>query len=566
MSDIYAAKPWLKFFDKGVPASIYDYPHQCYAEAVREAFDRFPQRVALHYMGTEITYRDFDIFSNQFAHYLISRGCKPGDTVGVHLLNVPAAFISAIGVQKAGCVYTGVSILNTAEELDYQLNDSGAKVLVTFDFLFETVRKVVGKTQVKTVVVVSIADFLPWIKKTLGTLLKKIPTGEVTPLPGIEVVKFNDILKEMPKDFITIKVDSNAPCFMMYTGGTTGPPKGAVLTHRNVVSHLVQLSQWLGTDDMGKHIVASAFPLFHQAGNFLSLWSISMASSLVLMPNPRDLKSMVAAVKKYKPTVMINVPTIYLELMKLSEFRALDFSSIEFFVSGASPFPAESINEFERIVGKGKVMEVFGMTETTPIITANPRFGLKKVGSVGIPIMDTDVMLIDPETGNVVPQGEPGELVVRGPQVLGGGYHRQPDETAHAFRGGWFHTGDIATMDEDGFFYIVDRLKDMVSVSGFKVFTRQVDDVLMSHPDIDMAATIGIVDPDRPGSEIVASAIVLKPGVEKSEAVRQKITAFLKEKVAPYKVPKVITFMDALPMSAVGKVLKKDLRKIMGKG
>ena len=563
MEDIYSAKPWLKFYDDGVPATIDEYPEMSYAEAVHEAFETLPERVALYYMGRDITFREFDIFSSQFAHFLTENNCGAGDTVGAHLLNVPAAFISAIGIQKAGCVYSGVSILLTADELEYQLNDSEAKVLVTFDFQFETVEKVVHRTGVHTIIVVSIADFLPLLKKSLGKLFRKIPKGKVREIEGIKVIRFMDILRDMPGDLVNVKVKPEDPCFMMYTGGTTGPPKGAVLTHGNVVRHMEQMRTWVGSAEIGRHTIASAFPLFHQAGNFLSLWGISMGASTILIPNPRDLKFIISSMKKYRPTAMINVPTIYMELMKSPEFHALDFSGVEFFVSGASPFPLESIREFEKVVGEGKVMEVYGMTETTPLITANPREGLKKVGSVGIPMIDTDVKLVDPETGEVVPLGEAGEILVRGPQVLGGGYHNNPEETAHAFRDGWFHTGDIARMDADGYFYIVDRLKDMLSVSGFKVFTRQVDDVLMEHPDVDIAATIGLPDTKRPGSEIVASCVVLKDNVEKTEEMREKIHSYMKEKVAPYKVPKVIRFMDELPMSAVGKVLKKDLREMV---
>jgi long-chain acyl-CoA synthetase len=562
MDDVYSSKPWLKSYDKHVPPTITDYPQMSCAEAMREAFDGVPDRMALNYMGTNISFREFDTYSNQFAHFLISQGCQAGDVIGVHLLNVPASFFAAIGIQKAGCVFTGISILLTAEELEYQLNDSGAKILLTFDFNFETVKKAIVKTKVKTVVVVSIADFLPYIKKTLGTLLKKIPTGEIHSLPNIEVVRFLKAIEGRPKDLVNVKVKPEDPCLMMYTGGTTGPPKGAVLTQANVVCHMKQMRTWTGFSNIGEHTIASAFPLFHQAGNFLSLWAIAMGASAILLTNPRDLKFMCKAMKKLKPTALINVPTLYLELMKMPEFKTLDFSRFQFFVSGASPFPAESILDFEKIVGQGKVMEVYGMTETTPLITANPMRGLKKVGSVGIPMVGTEVRLVDPSTGEPVPMGQPGEIVVKGPQVFKG-YHNKPEENANSFRNGWFHTGDIAEMDEDGYFFIVDRLKDMVSVSGFKVFTRVVDDILMEHPDIDMAATIGIPDPKRPGSEIVASAIKLKPGIDKSDTERKKLVEYMKERVAPYKVPKVMEFMDELPLSAVGKILKRELRNIM---
>ena len=562
MADVYASKPWLKSYDKHVPPTITDYPQMSCAEAMREAFEDVPDRMAINYMGTSISFREFDAYSNQFARFLIHQGCRPGDVVGVHLLNVPSSFFAAIGIQKAGCVFTGISILLTAEELEYQLNDSGAKILLTFDFNFETVKKAVVKTKVKTVVVVSIADFLPYIKKTLGILLKKIPKGDVHSLPNIEVIRFLKAIENRPKDLVNVQLKQEDPCLMMYTGGTTGPPKGAVLTHANLVCHMKQMRTWTGINNIGEHTVASAFPLFHQAGNFLSLWAISLGASVILLTNPRDLKFMCKAIKKFKPTVLINVPTLYLELMKMPEFKSLDFSGVQFFVSGASPFPAESIRDFENIVGRGKVMEVYGMTETTPLITANPYKGVKKIGSVGIPMVGTEVRLVDPTTGEPVPPGQPGEIVVKGPQVFKG-YHNKPEENANSFRNGWFHTGDIAEMDEDGYFFIVDRLKDMVSVSGFKVFTRVVDDILMEHPDVDMAATIGIPDPKRPGSEIVASAIKLKPGIEKSDAERKKLVEYMKERVAPYKVPKVMEFMDELPLSAVGKILKRELRNIM---
>ena len=281
------------------------------------------------------------------------------------------------------------------------------------------------------------------------------------------------------------------------------------------------------------------------------------------IPDPRDLDFIISAIERYKPTGIANVPTIYLELLKKPAFRKLDFSRVEWCLSGAMPFPAEYIKEFDHVVGEGRLLEVFGMTETNPLTTGQPRCGLNKPGSVGIPYPDTEVKLVDPETGEIVPVGEPGEFVAKGPQVFTLGYHDKPEETAHTLRDGWIYTGDVCKMDEDGYFYVVDRLKDMVIVSGYKVFTRTVDDVLMEHPDIDVAATIGLPDPGRPGSETVAAAIVLMPETEKSETTKAEIMKYMREKLAPYKVPKRIEFMDALPTSAVGKVLKRELRVMM---
>ncbi|MEE4262205.1 MAG: AMP-binding protein [Desulfobacteraceae bacterium] len=562
MDDPYALKPWLKHYDDHVPRSL-DYSDKTYAELFREATTHIPTRTAVYYMGRGITYHELDRLSNRFAHFLKKNGLQPGDTVGVNLPNIPAYYISIIGIQKAGCVLTGVSPLLQPKELEYQLNDSGTKLLVTLDALFEKVKGVVPQTGVKTVAVVGIADFLSPLKAFLGKLFKKIPTGKMNPITGTKVGRLMNLLQKMPSDFTEEKRSPGDPCLMQYTGGTTGPPKGAVLTHKNMVSQIQQTNTWLDISVGEEGTILSAFPLFHQAGLFLAMDTMAFGGTQVAVPNPRDLDFLISAIKKFKPKGIVNVPTIYLELLKKPRFRSLDFSGVEWFISGAAPFPPEYIKDFEGVVGKGKLIEVLGMTETSPVHMGLPFYGMKKPGSVGIPFPDTEVKLIDPDSGEIVPVGEPGELTVKGPQVFTEGYHNKPGETATTLRDGWIYTGDILKMDADGYFYVVDRLKDMVIVSGYKVFTRTVDDVLMEHPDIDMAAAIGLPDPTRPGSEIVATAVVLKPGVEKSEDTREKIARYMREKVAPYKVPRKIEFMDELPLSAVGKVLKRELREMM---
>jgi len=563
MTDIYSQKPWLKFYDKHVPPTL-EYPEKTYAEVFREGIENVFERVAVYYMGKGITFRELDVLSNKFAHFLKKAGLSPGDTVGVHLPNIPAYYISIIGIQKTGCVLTGVSPLLQPKELEYQLNDSGAKVLVTLDVLLDKVEAIIRNTGVKAVAVAGIADFLPPVKRFLGKLLKKIPSRKVNPIPGLELAMFGDLLTEMPSDRVEEKLAPDAPCLMQYTGGTTGPPKGAVLTHRNMVNHMAQVKIWMDLKTGEDSTVISAFPLFHQAGLFLGMNTMALGMTQVAVPNPRDLDFIISAIAKYKPNAIVNVPTIFLELLKKPKFRSLDFSSVAWFLSGAAPFPPEYIRDFEEVTGKGKLVEVLGMTETSPVLVSLPRYGKKKPGSVGIPYPDTDVKLVDPQTHQTVPVGESGEFVAKGPQVFTIGYHNKPEETANTLREGWIYTGDVCEMDEDGYFYVVDRLKDMVNVSGFKVFTRTVDDVLMEHPDIDTAATIGLPDPDRPGSEIVAAAIVLKPEIDKSDEVKERIVRYMREKVAPYKVPKRIEFMDSLPTSAIGKVLKRKLREEMG--
>jgi long-chain acyl-CoA synthetase len=559
MSDVYAEKPWLKNYDKDVSPTL-TYEKKTFAEKFQESVEKYPNKTALIYMGRELTYRDLDELSNQLAQYFISIGLKPDDVVGFHMPNIPAHYISIIAVQKAGCVSTGISPLLTPNEMEHQLNDSGAKVIMTVDILFEKIAEVADKTKFSTVVVSEIADFLPGIKRVLGKLLKKIPTAEVKPLAGRTVNKFMDVIREMPKNPVAVKRGMDDTIFMMYTGGTTGPAKGAVLTQWSVMSNRGQTLAWL---DIGPDFLAlSAFPLFHIAGLFFGVCCLSTGATQICVPNPRDTHFIINMLKTYKPGALVNVPTIIFELMKKPEFKKLDLSELKWCLSAAAPFPPEHIGELESIIGKGNFIELYGMTETSPVTCCNPRYGKKKPSSIGMPLPDTEFKLIDPETGQPAKLGEPGEIAIRGPQLMKE-YYKQPEETANAIRDGWMFTGDVARMDEDGYFYIVDRVKDMVIVSGFKVFTRELDDVLMMHPDIALAASVGIPDPERPGSERVAAAVVLKPGIEKNDAQSEKIIKYLKENVAPYKVPKMIKFMEELPTSGVGKVLKRELRKEM---
>ena len=560
MSDVHVERPWLKNYDKHVSSGL-KYEEKSFTDLFAEVVAKYPDKTALIYLGSKLTFRDVDILSNQLAHFFIKSGLKPDDVVGLHLPNIPAHYIGVLGAQKAGCVTTGLSPLLTAPEMAHQLKDSGTKIVLTVDVLYSKIAEVAGKAPFSTVVVSEIADFLPGVKRVLGKLLKKIPTAEVKPLPGKTVERFTEIIKKMPKQPVAVKRGFDDNIFMMYTGGTTGPAKGAMLTQRSYMSNRQQTLIWLDiqTDD----IALSAFPLFHIAGLALGGFTLTKGVTQICVPNPRDSNFLIEALKKYRPTFFVNVPTVFFEMMKKPGFRALDLKGhLKWCLSAAAPFPAENIKELEAVIGEGNFIELYGMTEMSPVMTCNPLKGKKKPGSIGMPLSDTDVKLIDPETGKPPKSGEPGEIVIRGPQIMRG-YYNQPAETANAVRDGWMHTGDVARMDEDGYLYLVDRLKDMVIVSGFKVFTREVDEVLAKHPDVLMAATIGMPDPERPGSERVGCAIVLREGVAKSDEEKDKIRTFLKEQVAAYKMPRVIEFMDELPTSGVGKILKRELRKIM---
>jgi long-chain acyl-CoA synthetase len=560
MSDAYSEKPWLKKYDKNVAPNL-KYEEKTFAEKFAETVAKFPDKTALIYMGRTLSFKEVDELSNRLANFLIASGLRPDDVVGLHMPNIPANYIAVIGVQKAGCVSTGLSPLLTAAEMKHQLIDSGTKLVITVDILFEKIAEVAADTPFTTAVVTEIADFLPGIKRFLGKLLKKIPTAEVKPLPGKSVKRFMDVMNESKPDPVQVKRSFDDMIFMMYTGGTTGPSKGAMLTQRSYMSNRHQTMKWL--DIQSEDIALSAFPLFHIAGLALGGFSITHGITQICVPNPRDSHFLIESLKAYKPTFVVNVPTVYFELLKQPAFRKLDLKShLKWFLSAAAPFPAEYIKDLETIIGEGNFIELYGMTEMSPVMIVNPRYGTKKPSSIGLPISDTQVKLIDPETGQPAKLGEPGEIVITGPQLMKE-YYNQPSETANAVRNGWMHTGDVARMDEEGYFYLVDRVKDMVIVSGFKVFTRELDDVLLKHPDVYMAASVGLQDPERPGSERVGIAVVLHPNIAKSDEEKAKITKYLRDNVAPYKVPRVIEFMDELPTSGVGKVLKREIKKIM---
>jgi len=563
MSDPYSDRPWLKRYDKNVAPKL-QYEEKSFAGKFEEVVKKFPDKTALIYMGARVTFSELDALANRLANFLITSGLKPNDVVGLHLPNIPAHYIGVLGVQKAGCVSTGLSPLLTAPEMEHQLKDSGTKVVLTVDVLYEKIAEVGGKAPFTTVVVSEIADFLPGVKRVLGKLLKKIPTAEVRPIQGKKVIRFMDVMKESPAEAVAVPRGFDDMIFMMYTGGTTGPAKGAVLTQRSYMSNRHQVLEWL--DLREDDVALSAFPLFHIAGLALGGFTMTRGITQICVPNPRDAHFLINALKSYRPTFVVNVPTVYFELLKKPEFRALDLKGhLKWCLSAAAPFPAENIKELESIIGAGNFIELYGMTEMSPVMICNPRFGTKKAGSIGMPMPDTEVRLVDPETGQAAKVGDPGEVVIRGPQLMRG-YHGKPEETANAVRDGWMHTGDVGRMDDDGYFYLVDRVKDMVIVSGFKVFTREIDEVLAKHRDVLMAAAIGLPDPERPGSERVGCAVVLREGVAKSEEEKEKLRAYLREEVAPYKVPRVIEFMDELPTSGVGKILKRELKNIMAGG
>lgn len=566
---IYDTKPWRKSYDPHVKDLDPSEFESVFLTPMESVFREFPDKMAFSYLGVEFTYKQVEEYANQFANMLVSHGFKKGDVVGINLPNTPEYVIAVIGAMKAGCLISGISPLLSAVQIEYQINDLGSTgkqvALITLDAIFAGhIVKIAKKMpQLKLVITTSVGGFLSPIKQFLGKLIGKIPKGKVTPLPEKTVLDFHkQLLKEYATDPTRINTTPDDLAFIQYTGGTTGPPKGAMLTHRNIIADIVIFQRWLDWK-RGEGTVLSGFPFYHIAGIFTCLNVLYLGWSQVLIPNPRDTGFIISQIQKYQPNALANVPTLYQMLLKNPKFKEIDPDIIQDVISAAAPFPKESQEILESVIGKGKLIELYGMTETSPLSAGNPSKGKKKLGHVGLPLTNIDFKVVDPDTGKEVPLNEPGELCVRGPIVMKG-YHNKPQETKNAIdQDGFMHTGDIGIMDEEGYVKIVDRSKDMIIVGGYKVFSTKLEDKLSEHPAVDLVATIGLPNPDRPGSEIVKAYIQIDPNYEykAEDTLKKEIIDFAKENCAPYEVPKQIQFVKELPLTTVGKIDKKTLRK-----
>ncbi|MEW6264544.1 MAG: AMP-binding protein [Thermodesulfobacteriota bacterium] len=557
---------WIKSYGQNLP----DLPAEAFEidayRLFKKSLEKYKNETALIFMGVEITFGRIDACANMFAHMLLANGFKKGDLLGINLPNIPEYCIAWLGAMKVGCVTSGVSPLLSPAEMEHQLKDSDAKGLVTLDVLYaQRAREIAPRLPaLKLIVAANVGGFLPKIKQVLGKLLKKLPSAEVGPLPGKTVMKFGDLLK--PGAYPAIEppgqLTPDDVCYIMYTGGTTGLPKGAVLTHRNNAAEIQIATKYMGWDQVRGKVI-SAFPMFHIAGLTFNTMSFYNGWTQLMLPDPRNTDFICQLLEKHRPFLICNVPSMYYMLMANPKFRALDHSQVQQCVSAAAPFPVDSQKEFEGIVGRGKLIELYGMTESTAISVMNPIKGQKKLGTVGLPLMNTDLKLVDPTNGEKVGVGQAGEIWIKNPMVMKE-YYKKPAETAAAFDAeGFLRTGDVAVQDEDGYLTLVDRTKDMIIVSGYKVFSKKVEDLLADHPAVEIMALIGVPNPDRPGSEMVKAYVKLKPGFSGDvEAVKKEIVELAKAKLAPYEVPKMIEILKELPLTSVGKLDKKALRQM----
>jgi len=562
----YQSKPWLKSYDEDVRHDI-EITDRSVVDRLDYIYETYKKQTAFHFLGMSMTYEDLMNHANRFASCLAEHQIKPGSVVAINLPNIPQYLIAMLGTIKAGCIVSGVSPLLTANELIYQLNDSRAKVVVTLDAIFENrLAGIINNFyELKLIIPTNLIDFLPWYKQFIGKIFKKIPSGNIFPIKNKSVISFKTILTDYPSDRRPVELNHDSPCFLQYTGGTTGVPKGALLTHKNMLANPHQFQEWIKLE-WGNEKILSGFPMFHAAGLTTALMSVMFGCTQVLIPDPRNTNHIISEFKSLRPTFVANVPTLFLILLRDPEFRKLDFSNVRLCISGAAPFPVDGIRQFEEVIGKGKMIELYGMTETGPIQTVNPFKGVKKIGSVGLPLPSTDICIVDLLSGTKeLPIGQEGEIIVRGPQIMKE-YFQKPTETEKVlkkFDGHiWMYTGDIGRMDEDGYLFIVDRAKDMINVGGFKVFSREVEDEMYEHPAIQVCAVIAEQNPDRPESEQVKLIVQKSPYCKgKSNAdIKNEILAFARDKLSPYKVPKSVEFVDSIPLTAVGKVNKKALR------
>ncbi len=550
----YAAKPWLKHYDEGVPTEI-DFPEMNIYEFLDNSTADFGGRTAIWFLKNKISYKKFKDIADRLATALVDLGLKKGDIVAILLPNFPQFMFAFYGILKAGGIVSACSVLHTEHELAYQLNDSGAEIIIAWDAQIEKINNVKNRTRLRHIIITNVFDYGP-----------SAPTSPPEIAGTIQFLNLIQKTKPNPPKFeINAKEDI---AVLQYTGGTTGLPKGAMLTHYNLVSNALTLAIWISNvAQRGKDTALTTLPLFHIYGMTVCMNTyIYYGTTIALHPDPRDQKGLFEVIKATQPSFFPGVPTMYIRLLERDDLEdyAKDLRSIKVCNTGAAPMPPEVLKEFEERTG-ATIIEGYGLTEASPVTHANPFAGTRKIGSVGLALPNTETKIVDiDDYTKIVPIGETGEIMIKGPQIMKG-YWNKPEETANQLKEGWLLTGDIGKLDEDGYLYIVDRKKDMINISGFKVYPREVEDVLFEHEAVENASIIGIPDPELPGSEHVKAYIVLKDGYKETEEIQNEIKEFLRKNVAPYKVPKYIEFRKELPETLVGKVLRKDLKEIEAK-
>ncbi len=546
-------KLWHKSYAPGVPKSL-DYEKTTISEALTRSAKKFPNHTALNYMGKKITYAELDRLVNSFVRALQDLGVQEGDKIGVCLPNIPQVIIANLAIFRIGAVTVQNNPLYTERELAYQLNDSDARIVITLALMIPRMEKIKPETKIEKIIGCHVNTYLPFPKKQLFPFIKKDMYRKVVPTKDIKV--FTDLIGQYSSAPVKDCSKWDEPGALLYTGGTTGFSKGVMLSHANLSCNVQQTVAWFSDLKPGEEKTVGNFPVFHIAGFTVTqnvpIWQ---AWEDILVPRPEP-KINIEILKKYRPTILPGVPTIYIGLLADPDFRKLDLSFIKGFFSGAAPLAADTIRDLKDCTG-AMMCEAYGLTETAPFVTVNPWGGTIKPGTVGLPIPDTDIRIVDVnDMEKELPLGEVGEIVIKGPQIMTG-YYKNPEETAKVLKDGWFYSGDMGCLDEDGYLKIVDRKKDMIIAGGYNIYPVELDGVLFDHPKILEACTIGVHDDYR--GETVKAFVVVKKGETLTE---EDVITYCRENLAPYKIPKIIAFIDELPKSAVGKVLRRKLKEI----
>lgn len=550
-------RPWHTRYPQEVPPTL-EYPSVPLTSLLSEAAEKYPDRTAITFFDKKTTYKALLAQSYRFADALKRLGLRKRDRVALLLPNMPQYIVGYYGILFAGGIVVQLNPLHVERELLRHLSDSGAETIVCLDLLLPRVRGIREKAGLKRIIVASVRDALPVVKKALYPIAQK---RKGQPLPKYDakaeqLFEFPRLLRGASPTPFTPSVDPREDvAVLQYTGGTTGAPKGVMLTHANLTANVRQCDSWLYKAEQGQETVLAAVPLFHVYGMTVCMnFGLSIGANIVLVPK-FDIELLLKTIHRCKPTIFPGAPTMYIAINHhpLSAIK-YDVSSIRCCISGSAPLPLEVQQQFERLTG-GRLVEGYGLSECSPVTHANPIWGERKTGSIGLPWPDTDCRVVDPNNGEEVVCGTIGELLVRGPQVMKG-YWNKPEETAAAMADGWLHTGDMAYTDEEGYFYIVDRKKDMIIAGGYNIFPREVEEVLFEHPDVQEAAVIGV--PDEYRGETVKAFIVRKAG---SIATESELDAHCRSRLAPYKVPRIYEFREELPKTMVGKVLRRELRE-----
>lgn len=550
----YKARPWTRFYEPGVSPTL-TYPDDTLGMMLAETSRKFGTHTALLFYGKRITYSEVDRLANRFARALSRLGVKKGDRVALMLPNVPQMVIAYYGTLRLGAIAVATNPLYLEHEIEVQLKDSGAETIVALDLFHPRIARVMPNTALKRVIICGIKDYLPFPLNLLYPVKAKIEKQWVKVDKKPPLHDFISLLKKENGAPVDVAVSPDDTAILQYTGGTTGVPKGAVLTHRNLVVNAVHNRAWLTIRKEGEEIFLGAIPFFHVYGMTTGMnLCVLLGAEMILIPKFHT-EEVLKIINKYRPTIFPGIQAMYMAIGNYPEVKKYDLSSIKAAISGAGPLMREVQDRFESLTGS-RIVEGYGLSEASPVTHCNPVFGRRKLGSIGLPFPDMDARIVDIETGEkALPVGEAGELVVRGPQVMKG-YWNKPDETANALRGGWLHTGDIAKMDEEGYFFIVDRIKDMIKTVGENVYPREIEEVLFMHPKVKEAVVVGIPGEEFMGEKIKAY-IIVKDG---QTATAEEIIQFCREKLSKFKVPKEVEFRDQLPKTLVGKVLRRILR------